>query len=181
MMPANRWNGGKYIESYVNCKLPRVLVMVLLSVTVGMIVAEFHQFESEQNAMNAVHHYDKDYELETKSGGHFEAMVSVNLEALPANGFFKYKDLILQFEVDEDYFRILEVAGPACGPEKSNIANCRGWVKILVTQISDFYHIERYYWMAGIVVGESSSTTLKFINYAGAPIYWHLYLYYVTK
>jgi hypothetical protein len=159
----------------------QVLAIVLLSIIVGVAVAEYHQFEQEQNAMNALRKYDREYELETKQfGDRFDVIVSVNLQTLPASGFFTYRNLTLKFEVNDNYFRITEIAGPSCALGKITIMNCQGWVKVLLTQVSDFYHSERYYWMAGIVVGGSGSTSLLLINYVGAPVYWHLYLYLVT-
>jgi hypothetical protein len=147
---------------------------------IGVVVAEYHQFEQEQNAMNAIRNYDRQYELETKQfGDRFVVMVSVNLQTLPASGSFTYENLILTFELDDDYFRITETAGPPCA--SGNIASCQGSVKVLLTQVSDYFHTERYYWMTSISLGGSGTTTLHLINYVGAPIYWHLYLYLVTK
>jgi hypothetical protein len=160
----------------------QLLAIVLLSIIVGVAVAEYHQFGQEQNAMDALRKYDREYEAETKQfGDRFDVIVSVNLQTLPASGFFTYKNLILKFEVDANYFRITEIAGPSCALGRASIVNCQGWVKVLLTQVSDFYHNERYYWMAGISVGGSGSTSLQLINYVGALIYWHLYLYQVTK
>jgi len=159
----------------------QVLAIVLLSLMVGVAFAEYHQFEQEQNALNAVRRYDREYELETKFGDRFEVIASVNLQTLPASGSFTYKNLILTFELDDTYFRITETAGPSCDLGKINIMNCQRWVKVLLTQVSDYFHNERYYWKAGLSIGGSDSTSLHLINYIGAPIYWHLYLYLVTR
>ena len=160
----------------------QVLAIVLLSIMIGVAVAEYHQFEQEQNAMNAIRNYDRQYDLETKQfGDRFVVMVSVNLQTLPASGSFTYENLILTFMLDDSYFRITEKAGPSCPSAQVNIASCPGSVKILLTQVSDYFHTERYYWMATISLGGSATTTLHLINYVGAPIYWHLYLYLVTK
>ena len=159
----------------------QVLAFVLLSIIVGVAVAEYHQFEQEQSAMNALRKYDREYEKETKQfGDRFDVIVSVNLQTLPPSGFFTYKGLTLKFEMNDNYFRITEIAGPSCPLARINILNCQGWVKVLMTQVTDIYHSERYYWMASIAVGGSGSTSLELINYIGAMIYWHLYIYLVT-
>ncbi|HKM50315.1 MAG TPA: hypothetical protein VJZ75_03970 [Candidatus Bathyarchaeia archaeon] len=160
----------------------QILAILLISIMLGIGANEYHQFEQAQNAMDALRKYDREYELETKqSNARFEVIAAVNIQALAASGLFTYKNVTLYYEIDEGYFRISQTAGPTCPLGRGDITNCQGWVKILLTQISDFSHRERYYWMAGISVGQAATTSLQLINYSGAPIYWHLYLYLVTR
>ena len=160
----------------------QILAIILISIMLGIGVTEYHQFEQEQNAMDALRKYDREYELETKQPNiRFDVIASVNIQALAASGLFTYQNVSLYYEIDEGYFRISQTTGPTCPLGRGDITNCQGWVKILLTEVSDFSHRERYYWMAGISVGQAATTSLQLINYSGAPIYWHLYLYLVTR
>src|SRR5208337_482882 len=93
----------------------QILAIILISIMLGIGVTEYHQFEQEQNAMDALRKYDREYELETKQpSARFDVIASVNIQALAASGFFTYKNVSLYYEIDEGYFRISQTTGPTC-------------------------------------------------------------------
>ncbi len=128
----------KGINFRLNFKKHRIklLVLIIISILIGVGALEYYEFQREQEAINIFRSYFCYNNDSCMHEMHPEVIGSIKIQTLPTEGAFSHKNVILNYEIEKDYFSISEPAGPSCNwapPTTSNNTNCQGWVEIIFT------------------------------------------------